>query len=84
MVIRIPAFQPGGPGSIPGGIRNFNSYPGIGCVSFVCFLSCAVSGGGPDTVLTTHSEIMNDILINNVKKFNINRPTLNSNKFALT
>ena len=27
--------EPGGPGSIPGGVRNFNSYPGIGCVSFV-------------------------------------------------
>ena len=24
-------------------------------VSFVCVLSCAVSGGGPDIVLTTHS-----------------------------
>ena len=31
---RVPTFQPGGPGSIPGGVRNFNSYPGIGCVSF--------------------------------------------------
>ena len=31
----VPAFQHGGPGSIPGGVRNFNSYPGIGCVSFV-------------------------------------------------
>ena len=41
---RAPAFQPSGPGSIPGGVRNFNSYP----------LSCAVSGGGPDIVLTTH------------------------------
>ena len=33
---RVPAFRPGGPGSIPGEIRNFNSYPGIGCV---CHLS---------------------------------------------
>ena len=33
--IRVPAFQPGGPGSIPVGVRNLNSYPGIGCVSFV-------------------------------------------------
>ena len=54
VVSRVPAFQPGGPGSIPGGVRNFNSYPGIGCVSFVCVLSRAVFGGGPDIVLTTH------------------------------
>ena len=37
-------------------VRNFNFYPGIGCVSFVCVLSCVVFGGGPDIVLTTHSE----------------------------
>ena len=37
VVGRLPAFQPGGPGSIPGGVRNFNYYPGIGCVSFVFF-----------------------------------------------
>ena len=55
VVGRVPAFQPGGPGSIPGRVRNFNSYPGNGCVSFVCVLPCAVSGGGPDIVLTTHS-----------------------------
>ena len=35
VVGRVPAFKPGGPGSIPGGMSNFNSYPGIGCVSFV-------------------------------------------------
>ena len=34
---RIPAFQFGGPGSIPGGVWNFNFYPGTGCVSFVVF-----------------------------------------------
>ena len=45
----------GGPVSIPGGVRNFNSYPGIGCVPFVCVLSCDASGGGPGIVLTTHS-----------------------------
>ena len=54
LVGRIPAFQAGYPGSIPGGVRYFNSYPGIRCVSFVGVLSCAVSGGGPDSVLTTH------------------------------
>ena len=48
MVGRVPTFQ-------PGGVRNFNSYPGIRCVSFACVLSCAVSGGGPDIVLTMHS-----------------------------
>ena len=35
VVGRVPAFQPNGPGSIPGGVRNFNFCPGIGCVSFV-------------------------------------------------
>ena len=48
MVGRVRAFQPGGPGSIPGGVRNVNSYLGIGCVSF----ACVVSGDGPDIVLT--------------------------------
>ena len=43
-------------GLILGGARNFNFYPGIGLVSFVCVLPCVVSGGGPDTVFTTHSE----------------------------
>ena len=55
MVGRVPAFQPGGPGSILGGCRNFNFCPGIGCVSFVCVLSCVVFGGGPEIVLTTDS-----------------------------
>ena len=36
VVGRVPAFQLGGPGSIPDGVRNFNFCPGIGCVSFVC------------------------------------------------
>ena len=39
VVGRVPAFQPGGSGSIPGGVRNFNFCPGIGYVSFVCVLS---------------------------------------------
>ena len=51
MVVRVPAFQPGGPGSIPGGVRNFNFCPGVGCVSFVC----VVFGGGPEIVLNTYS-----------------------------
>ena len=55
MVGRVPAFQPGVPGSILGGVRNFNFSPGIGCVSFVCILSCVVFGGGPDIVLATLS-----------------------------
>ena len=33
----------------------FNLYPGTGCVSFDCILSCVVYGGGLDIVLTTHS-----------------------------
>ena len=55
VVGRVPAFQPGGPCSIPGGVRNFNFCLGIGSVSFVCVLSCFVFGGGPDIVLTTLS-----------------------------
>ena len=55
MVGRVPAFQPGSLGSIPGWVRNFNFCPGIVCVSFVYVLSCVVSGSGPDIVLTTHS-----------------------------
>ena len=55
VVGRVPAFQPGGPGSIPGGVRNFNFCTWIGCVSFVCVLPRAVSCEGPDIVLATHS-----------------------------
>ena len=55
VVGRVPAFQPDGPGSIPGGVRNFNFCPAIGYVSIVCVLPCVVFGGGPDIVLTTHS-----------------------------
>ena len=55
VVGRVPSSQPRGPGSIPGGVRNFNFCPGIGCVFFVCFLSCVSSDGGPDIVLTTNS-----------------------------
>ena len=47
---RVPVFQSGGPCSIPAGIRNFNFYPWIECVSLVC----VVSGGGPGIVLTTY------------------------------
>ena len=38
VVGRVSAFQPGGAGSISGGVRNFNFSPGIGCVC-VCPLS---------------------------------------------
>ena len=48
--VDVPAFHPGGPDSIPCRARNFNFYPGTGCVSFICVLSCVVSGGGPDIV----------------------------------
>ena len=53
VVGRVPAFQPGGPGSIPGWVRNFNLSWDWVCV--LCVLSCVVFGGGPDLVLTTHS-----------------------------
>ena len=43
--------SPGDPASILGGVRNFNLHPGTGCV-----LSYVVPVGGPDIVLTSHSE----------------------------
>ena len=55
VVGRVTAFQPGGPGSVPDWVRNFNFCPGIGCVSFVCVLSCVAFDGVPDIVLTSHS-----------------------------
>ena len=55
VVGRVPAFQSGYPGSIPGGIRDFNLYPGTVSVSCFCFLSCVVSGDGPDIMLTRDS-----------------------------
>ena len=53
MVGRVPAFQPGGPASISGAVKNLIFFLGLGCV--LCVLSCDVSRGGPDSVLTTHS-----------------------------
>ena len=50
---RVSSFQPGGPGSIPGGVRYFNLSWDWVCV--FCVLSCVVLGRGPDIVLTTHS-----------------------------
>ena len=50
----IPDFQLGGTSS--DGDRNFNPYPGTGCVCVLCVLSCVVSGGSPDILLTTDSE----------------------------
>ena len=35
----------------PAGIRNFNSYPGTGCVSLLPYV---ISVSGPDIVLTAH------------------------------
>ena len=47
VVFRISTFQPGGLGSIQGGVSNFNSYPGTGYV-----LYCVLSGDGPNILLT--------------------------------
>ena len=55
MVATVPAFQPGGPDSMPGVIRNFKFNPGTECVIFDCVLSSVVSGGGSDIVLTIHA-----------------------------
>ena len=45
MVGTFPVFQPGGPGSIPSGVKIVI----FGCVSFVSVLSCVASGSGPDS-----------------------------------
>ena len=42
VVDRVPAFQPSAPGSIPGGDRNFNFCPGIGCVLSLCSVQCCL------------------------------------------
>ena len=55
VVGKVPASQPGGRATIPGGVRNFHFYPGTGSVSYVSVLSYVVSDGGPDIVLITHS-----------------------------
>ena len=52
MIGRVPAFQHRGLGSVPG-VSNYNFHPGIGCMSFICVLSCVVPDGDPDFVLTT-------------------------------
>ena len=49
---RVPDFQFEEPDSITVRVGDFNSYSGTGCVSFVCVLSCVVSGGGPAIPLT--------------------------------
>ena len=55
VVGRFPAFQPGGPGLILGGVRHFNFCPGIGCVSFVFCLVSSPAEALTWHVLTTHS-----------------------------
>ena len=50
---RIPAFQHSGTGLIASGFSDFNLYPRIVCVSFICALSCVVFGGVPDILMTT-------------------------------
>ena len=42
VVGRVPAFQSSGPGSISGGVWNFNSYSGTGSVSFLCSVLCCL------------------------------------------
>ena len=55
MVGRAPAFQPSGPGSIPGGGQKF-LIPILGLgVCPLSVLSCAASSAGPNIVLTTNS-----------------------------
>ena len=54
----------------PAGSDILISILGLG-VSFVCALSCVVSGGGPDVVLTTHSgmpalEYLSSVLVHSL------------------
>ena len=44
-----------GPGSILGGVSDFNLDPTTSCVSFVCILSCVIFNGSSDFLLTTES-----------------------------
>ena len=53
LVSRVLALKPGGPGSIPGRVRNFNL--SWDWVWVLCVMFCVVFGGGPDIVLTSHS-----------------------------
>ena len=55
MVGKVPAIQLGDPGSILGGVRNFNFYPGTGCVCPLFVFCPVLYDGGPDIVLTTRS-----------------------------
>ena len=66
IVGRIPAFQSDGRGSIPSLDKDFNIYPGTGCVSFVYVLFYVVSGGGPDILLTADSGISALVLLSSV------------------
>ena len=55
VVGRVPAFQSGGPGSIPGGSGILTSVLGLGVCPFSVFCTVFVSGRGPGIVLATHS-----------------------------
>ena len=57
VVGRIPAFPPGSPVPIAGGVSNYNFCPGTVCVFFVCVLASVVFGGGPDILLIPRKPI---------------------------
>ena len=57
VVGRIPAFQPGDSGLIPGGVRNFSFYPGIGCVVCMCSVLCCFLRR-PGTIHSVRSALM--------------------------
>ena len=57
VVDTVPAFQPGGTGSIHGGVNYFNFYPGAGCL-FCTVLSCIVFSGGPHCADHTFKEAL--------------------------
>ena len=55
VVWRLPPSDPAARGSIHGGVKSHNLYPGNECLSFVCVLSSIVSGVDLDILPTTES-----------------------------
>ena len=58
MVGRVPAFQPGGLGSIPGGVRNFNFCPGNVCVLCLCSVLCCLCSFSNLSVTSPTSQLI--------------------------
>ena len=70
MVGKVPAFQPRGLGSIPVGLGILISILGL-VVCSLSVLSCVVSGGGPDILLTTDSGRPASVVLSSVLVYNL-------------